>query len=301
MAESEVERVEIPAGEFVFDALASGPPGGSLVLLLHGFPQSSYQWRHQLPALARAGYRAVAPDQRGYSSRARPEAVDAYHVDRLVADVLAMADGLGGHQVHLVGHDWGAMVAWAVAGRCPQRLRSLTAVSTPHPLALAQALAAPSGDQASRSRYVRFFQQARLPEWVLLAAGGAGLRMLFAKTGYTDETGIREYGAVLGEPGALTAALNWYRALDLASLGGVGPVNVPTLYVWSSDDPALGREAADGTASYVDGPYRFEVLDGVSHWIPEEAPELLGRLLIDHFKNAEAGPASASALPPADQ
>lgn len=219
-------------------------------------------------------------------------------MDRLVADVLAMADWFGGHRLHLVGHDWGAMVAWAVAGRYPQRLRSLTAVSTPHPLALAEALAAPGGDQASRSRYVGFFQQARLPEWVLLAAGGAGLRVLFANTGYNDEAGMREYGALLAEPGALTAALNWYRALDLASLSGAGPVSVPTLYVWSTDDPALGREAADRTGAYVNGSYRFEVLEGVSHWIAEVVPELLTDLLIDHIKAAEENPESG-AQPPA--
>src|SRR3954470_2514177 len=114
-----MDRIEIPVGDFTFDALAAGPDGGELVLLLHGFPQTSRSWRHQIPALAEAGYRAIAPDQRGYSPRARPAEVEAYRVDHLVADVLAIADWMGGHRFHLVGHDWGAAVAWQVAGRYP--------------------------------------------------------------------------------------------------------------------------------------------------------------------------------------
>src|SRR5687768_9465199 len=136
-----MERIEIPAGEFVFDALAAGPADGELVVLLHGFPQTSHSWRHLLPVLAEAGYRALAPDQRGYSPRARPESVDDYRIEHLVADVLAIADWEGGHRFHLIGHDWGAAVAWQVAGRYPQRLRTLTVLSVPHPMAMSRAMA----------------------------------------------------------------------------------------------------------------------------------------------------------------
>jgi pimeloyl-ACP methyl ester carboxylesterase len=263
--------------------VAAGPADGPVVLLLHGFPESSYEWRHQLPVLAAAGYRAVAPDQRGYSPRARPDPVEAYHVDHLVADVLAIIDHLGRGPVHLVAHDWGAVVAWLIAGRHPEQLRSLTAVSLSHPLALAQALGSPGGDQAARSAYVRFFQQPGLPEGLLLTGEGAGLRALFANTAFVDRDAMEEYVSLLTEPGALSAALNWYRALDMATLAGIGTISVPTLYVWSSDDPTLGREAAEGTATYMGGPYQFVELEGVSHWIPEEASDDLNRLLLDHL------------------
>jgi pimeloyl-ACP methyl ester carboxylesterase len=282
-----LEHLEIPiGGGLVLDAVATGPADGPVVLLLHGFPQSSHEWRYQLPALAAAGYRAVAPDQRGYSAGARPDGVEAYHADHLVADVLAIVDRLGGAPVHLVGHDWGAIVAWLVAGRHPERLRSLTAVSVGHPLALAQAIATRGSDQAHRSAYVRFFQLPRVPEGLLLAGEGAGLRALFANTAFVDRTAMDVYVALLLEPGALTAVLNWYRALDVATLAGIGSVSVPTLYVWSTDDPALGRVQAEGTAAHVTGPYRFEELEGISHWIPEDAPDELNRLLLEHLAAA---------------
>ena len=283
------EVVEIPVGELVFDALAAGPPDGELVLLLHGFPQSAEEWRSQLEALAEAGYRAVAPDQRGYSPRARPEEVALYLPDHLVADVLAIADWLGGHRVHLVGHDWGALVAWRLAGRFPDRVRSLTAVSVPHPFAVAEAMGSDSGDQRARSAYIQLFRQEGIAERLLLAEEGAGLRALFANTGYSDRSAMERYVERLLEPGALTAALNWYRALGAAWAMGMGPVTAPTMFVWSSDDPAIGREAAEGCGRYVEGPYRFEVLEDVGHWIPEEAAAELNRLLLDHLASARTG------------
>jgi pimeloyl-ACP methyl ester carboxylesterase len=254
------------------------------VLLLHGFPQSSWQWRAQLPALAQAGYRAVAPDQRGYSPGARPQETARYALRHLVADVVAMADWLGGHQFHLVGHDWGAVVAWAVAGgRYAERLRTLTAVSVPHPSAFVQALASPSGDQRARSGYIRFFRQPELPERLLLGDEASGLRALFANTGYTDRQAMERYVALLSEPGALTAALDWYRANDVDLLAELHPVSAPTLFVWGADDPAIGREAAEGGGDHVEGPYRFVPLDGVGHWVPEEAPDHFNGLLLEHL------------------
>lgn len=273
--------IDILAGEWTFRGLATGPEDGRLVLLLHGFPQSAEEWRHQLVALAEAGYRAVAFDQRGYSPGARPEGVEHYGADHLVADVLAVADALGAHQLDLVGHDWGAVVAWQVAGRYPERVRSLTAVSVPHGAAFRAALMSASGDQARRSSYVAFFQQEGAAEETLLADDGAGLRRLFEASAFPGDPA--PYVAAMQEPGALTAALNWYRAVSMDSFGGAGAVSVPTLYVWSDLDPAIGREAAEGTAAHVEGPYRFEELAGVSHWIPEAAPHELNRLLLDHL------------------
>ncbi len=277
-----IERLEIPVGEWTFDALAAGPPDGELVVLLHGFPQTSAEWRAQLGALADAGYRAVAPDQRGYSPRARPEGAEWYHVRHLVADVLAMADWLGGHTFHLVGHDWGAVVAWQVAGRYPDRLRSLTAVSVPHPVAFASAMASGSGDQRDRSSYVGFFRQPGSEDTLSPEV----LRALFEGSGHPGD--VDEYVRALAEPGAVAAALNWYRAIDLGMVMGLGPVTTPTLFVWSTDDIAIGREGAEATAEHVAGPYRFEVLEGVSHWIPEEAADDLNRLLLEHLPSASA-------------
>ncbi len=131
-------RLELDVGQLVFDARVVGPPDGDVVLLLHGFPQTSWEWRHQLEALGAAGYRAVAADQRGYSPRARPREIAAYHPERLVEDVLGMADALGVDRLHLVGHDFGGLVAWHVAARHPDRLATLTVVTTPHPRVMAR-------------------------------------------------------------------------------------------------------------------------------------------------------------------
>ena len=283
-----MEQIEIPVGDLVFDALAVGPEEGELVLLLHGFPQTSWSWRHQLAALSDARYRAVAPDQRGYSPRARPDGVEPYRVEHLVADVLAIADWLGGHQLHLVGHDWGAAVAWQVAARYPQRLRTLTALSVPHPMAFSAALRGEGGsgsDQAERSSYMDDFRKEGSEE-ALLADGAAGLRGLYEASGMAAADAER-YVEVLGQPGALRAALNWSRAVDFQSMqGGFGPITTPTLFVWSTEDRAIGRAGAERTVDHVEGPYRFEVFEGVNHWIAEQAPDRLNEVLLAHLRNS---------------
>ena len=275
--------LELAVGDLVFEARADGPDDGELVLLLHGFPQTSFSWRHQLPALAAAGYRAVAPDQRGYSPRARPAAVAEYRFDRLVGDVLGIADALAADRFHLVGHDWGGGVAWQVAGRQPERLLSVTSVSTPHPAAFRDAIR--EGDQRDRSSYMQFFRSPEA-EAFFLDDDAAGLRALYTASSLPEDA-VEEYVRVLTQPGAMTGALNWYRAADLGLVEGLGPITTPALYVWSTFDPALGREAAEATAAHVAGPYRFEVLEGVSHWIAEEAPERLNTLLRAHLEGAE--------------
>jgi pimeloyl-ACP methyl ester carboxylesterase len=275
-----VVQLQLPVGPFTFEARAAGPTDGRLVLLLHGFPQSSRSWVAQLGALGDAGYRAVAFDQRGYSPGARPEGVEAYRVVHLVADVLAVADSLGGRQFDLVGHDWGGALAWQVAGRHGERLRSLTVLSTPHPFAFAAALADHQGEQAKKSWYMTWFRTPEEPERTLLADGAAGLLDIYAGL---PQDAVDEYVERLSQPGALTAAINWYRATSRDLVEGMGPVTTPTLYVWSDQDVALGRTAAEATGAHVDGPYRFEVLEGVSHWIPEEAADSCTRLLLDHL------------------
>ena len=279
-----VRSTQITVGAHTFDALADGPDDAELVLLLHGFPQTSASWREQIEALAAAGHRAVAPDQRGYSPNARPTDVAAYAMPELVGDVLELADALGAERFHLVGQDWGGAVAWQVAGRHRERLRSLTVLSTPHPEALRRAYRGDlGGDQAERSGYMTFFRQPDSQDR-MLENDAAVLRLLFSGSGM-PEGREQPYLDALGTPEALGAALNWYRAASTADIEGLGPITIPTLYVWPTGDVALGREAAEATAGCVDGPYRFEVLEGVGHWIAEQVPDRLNELLVDHLSS----------------
>jgi len=283
-----MEHVELDVNGFTFRAVVCGPPGGRAVLFLHGFPQTSFSWHAQLEAVGAAGYRALAFDQRGYSPGARPQGVADYRIAELVGDVLGVADHNGMDRFDLVGHDWGAMVAWMVARHHPSRVRTLTAVSVPHPAALAAAYAGgDGGDQRQRSSYITVFRaEGGVAEKALLGPDGTGdgLRAMFAASGLDPgrEDASRFVQAMV-EPGALTAALNWYRATDPQEMAGVGAVTVPTLYVWSTEDIALGRAAAEATARWVEAPYRFEILQGVSHWVPETAPDDLSRLLLEHL------------------
>ena len=283
-ASAHLDALRIGVGPLTFDALATGPVEGRPVLLLHGFPQSGWSWRGQLDALGAAGYRAVALDQRGYSPDARPSETEAYRIGHLVDDLLGVADALGWAVFDLVGHDWGAAVAWQVAGRHPDRLRTLTILSVPHPFAFGKALAGGNSDQADRSSYIQMFRQVGVAEELFLAdAGdgkgpGAGLRDLYERTGLSEPE-AKPYVDLLVQPGAMTAALNWYRAASAEDMSGLGPITMPTMYVWSTNDPALGREGAEATGGFVAGPYLFEVLEGISHWIAEEAPDALNTLL----------------------
>ncbi|MDQ6650476.1 MAG: alpha/beta fold hydrolase [Actinomycetota bacterium] len=264
-----------------FDVTDAGPPGGSPVVLLHGFPQTRETWAGVIPVLTAAGHRVLAPAQRGYSPRARPSGRSAYRLQELVADVLALADAAGASTFHLVGHDWGGAVAWAVAALAPERLRSLTSVSTPHPRALARSLA--TSGQALRSWYMGAFQLPVVPDRLLLAGNGVLLRRSLQANGLGAEQAAA-YVLAMRSPGALTAALNWYRALplDLGAGQRIGRIRVPTLFVWGSRDAALGRAAAEASGRWVHAPYRFEALEGVSHWLPEQEPDRLARLVIEH-------------------
>jgi pimeloyl-ACP methyl ester carboxylesterase len=280
-----IQPLQIPARGLVFDALAAGPPTGEVVVLLHGFPQTSACWTPLLEALAAAGYRAVAPDQRGYSPGARPTTVTAYRLPELVADVLAIADRLGAGRIHLVGHDWGGVVAWRLAGWHPDRVATLTSLSTPHPRAFARALVA--GAQALRSAYIPVFRIPRLPELLLGGRRQRGLHWLLAQDGL-DAEWVNTYTRAMAQPGALPAALAWYRAATPFSLRAPR-VGVPTLYVWGSRDAALGPRAAITTARWITGAYRFEVLPGAGHWLPEQHPEELGRMLLEHLQRRDPG------------
>lgn len=284
-----LESIEIQVGDFVFDALAAGPEEGELVLLLHGFPQTGYSYRHQLRALGAAGYRAVAPDQRGYSPGARPSEVAAYGMTHLVGDVVGMATSLGRQRFHLLGHDWGGAVAWATATFQPQRVVTLTVLSTPHYLALAQSYADPESEQAQRSAYFDDFA-AEGAEARFLAEDMALLRGILAGTGVPD-VDLEVYLQRLGTPEAMRATLNWYSALVAAQAGSTPSVAsvpaagllVPTLYLWGTQDPAFASAAAQNSASFVAAPLEFHSLTGRGHWLPEEVPDTVTRLLLEHL------------------
>jgi pimeloyl-ACP methyl ester carboxylesterase len=263
-----------------FDVRVEGDPAAEPVVLLHGFPQHSGAWDQVWPALVEAGYRVIAPDQRGYSPGARPSGRRAYTATELSADVLALLDELGLASAHVVGHDWGGGVAWGLAWAAPERVRTLTAVSTPHPRALVRSTLA--GDQAARSWYIGAFLLPVLPERALLAADARFLRRLLRRSGLPPGA-ADAYADRMAEPGALTAALNWYRALPL-DRPHLGRITVPTLYVWGAEDFALGPAAAAGTARWVTGPYTFVRLPDTGHWIPELAPEALLTPLLDQLR-----------------
>ncbi|WP_406732870.1 alpha/beta fold hydrolase [Streptomyces sp. NBC_01794] len=269
--------ISTPAG--VFDAIVAGPPDGRPVLLLHGFPQTRLVWQRQIAELAAHGYRVVAPDQRGYSPGARPDQPEDYRISVLVDDVVAITEELGWASFDLVGHDWGGAVAWWTADAHPGRVRTLTVVSTPHPGALAGTLRTDQ-DQRERSQYMIAWRETPATEERMLAGDAEALRATYA--GKVPQASAEAYVRHLSQPGALTAALNWYRAGRPD--GTIGVIDVPTLYVWSTQDSAFGPAAARETGQWVDGPYRFETLQGVSHWIPEEAPETLSRLLLEHLR-----------------
>ncbi|MBB3082755.1 alpha/beta fold hydrolase [Geodermatophilus sabuli] len=265
----------------VFDVRDGGPPDGEPVVLLHGFPQDATAWAASAAGLHAAGLRTLAPDQRGYSPSARPTGRSAYRVRELTADVLALLDEAGLDSAHVVGHDWGGIVGWALAAWHPERVRTLTALSVPHPAAMVRAML--TSDQALRSYYVGLFQLPFLPERLLLVGGGEPLRRMFLRSDLPRDV-CEHYVARMQEPGALSAALAWYRALPLSAHETIGTVRVPTLHLWSTGDAFLGRAATEATRDFVDAPYRLEVLEGVPHWIPELAPERVAELVTEHVR-----------------
>jgi pimeloyl-ACP methyl ester carboxylesterase len=264
-----------------FDADVAGAPASPLVLLLHGFPQTSYSWRHQLPALADAGFFAVAPNQRGYSATARPAGVERYATDLLIADARAMVKSLGHKRFHLVGHDWGGQLSWLIAAHFPDEVLSLTVLSRPHPAAFASAMKADAA-QAERSKHHRAFQDGNAAR-ELLADGARRLRTTLANQG-VPEADVDAYLTRLGTFEALDAAINWYRAprgkVSALALGDAPKVRVPTMYLWGDQDATVGRVAAEATADFVTAGYRFEVLPGVGHFVTDQALARVNELLI---------------------
>ncbi|HWV26816.1 MAG TPA: alpha/beta fold hydrolase [Aeromicrobium sp.] len=269
--------VQVRIGVGALDVRVAGPQDGPAVVLLHGFPQTSRSWGAVVPALAEAGYRVVAPDQRGYSPDARPVGVEHYATDALADDVAELADALGIDTFHLVGHDWGASIAWVAATRHADRIRTLTTVSVPHLAAFGEALRN-DPDQQERSAYIGLFRMEGKAEQVLLADDAE--RLISMYEGRVPDDDVAAYVALLREPGALTAALGYYRAMQ-SDLSGLPAVTMPTTFVWSSGDRALGPRGAHRCGDFVDADYRFVELADISHWVPDEAPHALAEAIVD--------------------
>ncbi len=259
-----------------FDVRDEGPVAGEPIVLLHGFPERSSCWREVTPLLHEAGFRTIAPDQRGYSARARPRRRRDYRMAELAADVAELIDTIG-QPVHLVGHDWGAAVGWAVASRRPELLRSWTAFSVPHPVPYARALLGPQGP---KSWYMALFNLPLLPEQ--LARPGGFLESMLRRSGM-GEPEIQRFRTEIVSYGALPGALGWYRAMPFALLDPVGKIAVPTTLVWSDGDTAIDRAGAAATERYCTGPYEYVELAGVSHWIPTSAPRLAADAILSRI------------------
>lgn len=276
---------EIAANGMRFCCREAGE-GGEPVMLLHGFPETSCMWLPLMERLATEGFHALAPDQRGYSPGARPQGAEHYGYAQLAGDVFALADALGWRRFHLVGHDWGAGAGWAAVAVDPARIASWTALSVPHLAAFGNAIRN-DPDQGQRSEYVRFFLQPGAAEQAFSADGFAMLQQVWAE--HHDAALQAQYLSVLSEPGALTAALDWYRGtrgIDPDdSQVRFGPVSVPTLFLWGNRDVAIGRTAVDAAAAWMSGPYHFVELDA-GHWLMQEATgqvsdEILGHLRVN--------------------
>src|SRR5262245_26284173 len=256
-----------------------GPDGGVPVLLLHGWPDTGRLWSQPIGPLTDAGYRLIVPDQRGYGRSDKPDAVESYSVPLLAADAAAVLDAAGVERAHVVGHDWGAAVAWLVASLAPQRVDRLAVLSVGHPLAFAGA----GLEQREKSWYMLLFQFTDIAEQWLSADGWANFR---AWSRHPDADAVT---AELAANGSLTPGLNWYRA-NAHPRTLLGPrrellkVAAPTMGVWSTGDAHLTEAQMTGSADHVSGPWRYERLDGPGHWLQWEAPDQVTALLLDHLR-----------------
>jgi pimeloyl-ACP methyl ester carboxylesterase len=285
-----MRRIDVGEISLAVEEAGTGEP----VILLHGFPELSYSWRHQLPALSGAGFHAVAPDLRGYGGSDRPAETAAYALPKLVGDLVGLIRALGHESAHVVGHDWGGSIAWVTASRAPERVRSLSILNSPHPVASAEARQIP--EQQQKSWYMLLFQFVGVAEEWLSANDFANLRRFVFDTAAPGafSAGDREtFVAALREDGALTAALDYYRANIppeswLRPPPDLPPVGVPTMIVWGEADAYMSPILLERSVSKVTGPLRVELLPGVSHWVQQEAPGEVNRLLVDFLREQSA-------------
>lgn len=286
MPESPLRSRTVAANGIRLHVVTAGPETGPLVLLLHGFPEFWYGWRRQIPALAAAGYHVWAPDQRGYNRSDKPRGIAAYGIETLAADVVALIEASGHERVYLVGHDWGAAVAWWVAGTHPERLHKLAILNVPHP-AVMQRTVWRNPRQLRKSWYIFFFQLPWLPEWSLRRREfGNLIRALkgSSRPGTFGPTELAVYRQAWAQPGALTAMLNWYRAAarQQGRMKRLGRIQVPTLMIWGVRDMALDRSLAEPSIALCDEG-RLVFWEEATHWVQHEEPETVNRFLLDFF------------------
>ena len=289
-ADSGITVREVAANGLTFEVAEAGE-GDHLALCLHGFPELNFSWRYQLPLLAELGYRVWAPNQRGYGGSSRPEGVEQYSADRIVADAAALFDASGATKLTLVAHDWGGAIAWMFAINVARPVDRLVVMNLPHPICFAEALK--HWPQRRRSWYMAAFQLPWLPEAALTARDAAAVRRAFRgmavdKSRFPDEV-LDVYAAAAQRPGAAAAMINWYRAAarhrERMALSNGGRVEVPTLIVWGEEDSALGLETLNGTERFVSD-LTIRRLPGVSHWVQQEAPEAVNAILAEWLPRA---------------
>ena len=290
------EHIYYEANGIRLHAVLAGQEYGPLVVLLHGFPEFWYGWRNQIEPLAEAGLRVLALDQRGYNLSDKPKRLEAYNIGLLAMDVIAVIQAAGREKAFLVGHDWGAHVAWEVAIRYPKQVEKLAILNVAHPDVMTRFLLG-NPEQIRKSWYVYFFQTPRLPDWALCRQDYSGLRNLLlrsSKEGVFNEADLERYVQAWSQPGAVSAMLNWYRAAFRRGLQGPkNPnrvprrrVHVPTLILWGKQDVALSSRMVRPSASLCDNA-KFVFFDQASHWLQHEEAEQVNYLLIDFFKNSQ--------------
>jgi pimeloyl-ACP methyl ester carboxylesterase len=288
-----MERRRIDVGEISLGALDAGS-GSELVVLLHGFPELSHSWRHQIPELVAAGYRVVAPDLRGYGASDAPGEVSDYAFPKLVGDIVGLLRACGAERAHLVGHDWGGSIAWALAARAPHLVQSLTILNSPHPVASAETRQLP--EQQQKSWYMLLFQFAGVAEEWLAKDDFANLRSFVFDTAAPDTFPAEDREivcAALARKGRLTAALNYYRANIppenwLKPPPDLPPIAVPTTILWGEADAYMSAALLERSIQKVAGPLTVERLAGVSHWVQQEVPERVNELLLAALARAGA-------------
>jgi pimeloyl-ACP methyl ester carboxylesterase len=254
---------------------------GPLVLLLHGFPETSRAWRKQIPALAQR-FRVVAPDLRGFGASDKPKGIAAYRTSVVACDIVGLIGAFGSERAHVVGHDWGGGVAWTVATLHPEAVDRLVVLNCPHPVVMQRALRS-NWTQIRKSWYIFAFQLPWLPEWSFTRNGGNSLKSALrssSKPGTFGEDDLDEYARAFSAPGAATGAMNYYRAAVRAPLAR-GTIKAPTLLIWAEDDFALGIELTRGMEGLFEHPPRIEYVPDTSHWVMEERPEVVNRLLLE--------------------
>jgi len=273
-----MNRIQIKARGFTFDAWSAGPKDGPLILLLHGLPRTSWEWHHQLPKLGEAGYKSVAPDLRGYCPGARPEGVKAYIVDEFVQDILTIADQLGwtDRPFHLMATSIGSVIAWWLAGNYPQRVATLACINVPHHMALLEVMKTKAADKLRKG--FSYFSNFR-KEGMELKNFNAAIKRIGLPAEETNP-----YREALNSEEALRAVFHWYRAMPSWASQPLKPVVMPTLYIWPRNAGNVSQEAAEANTHYVKGPYRFEILENALNWALQMEPEKITRLLLEHLE-----------------